>query len=186
MVGPEQKKDNAYMKQALAQARKAVKYDEVPVGAVLVDSEGVVVARACNQTIKKNSPLAHAESLVIQRAAKKLGDWRLDGYTLYVTLEPCALCMQLIIMSRVSRLIYGASSPLYGFTVDNYCKFDVARIPLVIEKGVRAYEVELLMKQFFQEKRRRLDGAKTVNKTRAGKSKKGIALEKGRAGRTAQ
>jgi tRNA(adenine34) deaminase len=155
--------DERYMQYALLQAQRAAERDEVPVGAVLVDARGDVVARAYNQTVSRCSPLAHAESLVIQRAAKKLGDWRLDTHTLYVTLEPCALCMHLIIMSRIVRVVYGASSPLYGFSVDNYCMFVSERMPLVINKGVCAKEVTRVMKTFFQKKRRRLNGTEAVD-----------------------
>lgn len=147
--------DRFYMELALRQAEKAYYADEVPVGAVIVGAHGAVVARAYNQTLKRQSPLAHAELLAIARAAKKIGDWRLEGYTLYVTLEPCALCMQAIMASRLSRVVYAAGSPLYGFSLDKYCSFDLYKMPLVLACGVCQDEAQAYMKQFFKTKRKR-------------------------------
>jgi len=158
--------DSFFMQQALKQAERAAAVDEVPVGAVMVDKYGKIVARAYNQTIKKYSPLAHAEILAIRKAAKKRGDWRLPGHTLYVTLEPCLLCMQLIIMSRIGRLVYGADSPLFGFSLDKYCSFDLCKVPLVIEKGIEADAAKKLLKQFFKGKRSRVDGAQKIEECR--------------------
>ena len=154
------KTDIYFMNLALKQAEKAVACDEVPVGSIVVDEDGSVIGRGYNQTIKKNSPLAHAESEAIRKAAKRRGDWRLGGCTLYVTLEPCTLCMQLISMSRIARVVYGADSPLYGFSRDKICTFDLVRLPIVIVKGVEKESAERLLKQFFKKKRRRFDGAK--------------------------
>lgn len=102
------------MNKALAQARLALKRGEVPVGAVLVDSQGVIIARGFNKIEAKKSQLAHAECAVIAQATKKLQGWRLDGYWLYVTLEPCLMCFGLITLSRISGVVYGAKSPLFG------------------------------------------------------------------------
>ena len=170
MVLIKQKSDPFFMQEALKEAEKAAEIDEVPVGAIVVDGTGKVVARAYNQTIKKKSPLGHAEILVLVKAAKKLDDWRLDGCTLYVTLEPCAMCMQLIMMGRIDRLVYGADSPIYGFSQDTYCTFDVSDMPLVIKKGVEKDASQKLLKQFFKEKRRRFDGTKDFKKGRARKN----------------
>lgn len=156
--------DRYYMKLALLQAERAYRVDEVPVGAIIVDGRGIVVARAYNQTVKRKSPLAHAELLAITRAAKKMGDWRLDGCTLYVTLEPCALCMQAIIASRLSRVVYAAGSPLYGFSLDKYCSFDLYKMPLVLACGICQDEAQAYMKQFFKTKRKR----ETPREQRAG------------------
>jgi tRNA(adenine34) deaminase len=161
------KTDIYFMDLALKEAEKAAVHDEVPVGAIVVDERGEVIGRGYNQTIKKKTPLAHAESEAMRKAARRLRDWRLDGCTLYVTLEPCTLCMQLISMSRIARLVYGADSLLYGFSRDAICTFDLARLPLIIEKGVEKDSTERLLKQFFKKKRRRFDGAK--NGSRKGK-----------------
>jgi len=169
-VGSKLFSDQWYMQQALKQARLAAKHNEVPVGAVLVDATGAIVSRAYNQTIKRKSPIAHAESLAILKAARKLGDWRLVGCTLYVTLEPCSLCMNLIIMSRLARLVYGASSPQYGFSLDKYCVFDLYKIPLAIVSGIEKRRVQQELRSFFKERRSMRDGAE---KTKEGRSEKG-------------
>lgn len=145
--------DTWFMAQALKQAQRAFIAQEVPVGAVIVNVDGKIIARAYNQTIKRHSPLAHAEIVAIIKAARKQKDWRLDGFTLYVTIEPCALCMQLILTSRITRVVYGAPSPLYGFSLDKYCSFDLYKKPLAITSGVSAGQAQQYMKQFFKQKR---------------------------------
>lgn len=154
--GCDQHTDTWFMNEALKQARRAFDAGEVPVGAIVVDKNGVVIARAYNQTIKRSSPLAHAETLAIIKATRKQKDWRLNTCTLYVTIEPCALCMQLILMSRIARVVYGASSPLYGFSLDKYCSFDLYKKPLAITSGVSAGLAQQYMKQFFKQKRKSL------------------------------
>src|SRR5512141_3412085 len=100
---------------ALAAARRAPLHADVPVGAVVV-KDGAVIARARNAREKDADPTAHAEIVAIRRAAKKLGTWRLSGCTLYVTLEPCAMCAGAMVLARLPRLVYGASDPKAGFT----------------------------------------------------------------------
>lgn len=146
-------RDDWHMNTALKQAARAAMLNEVPIGAVIVDKNNTIIARAYNQTIRRASPFAHAEVLAIQKAAKKLGDWRLNGCTIYVTVEPCALCMHTIIISRISRLVYGASSPLFGFSLDKYCNFDVYKTSLIIQAGIKKGEAEQHMKLFFRKKR---------------------------------
>ncbi|HBR71117.1 TPA: tRNA-specific adenosine deaminase [Candidatus Dependentiae bacterium] len=169
-----QKSDNFFMQQALKEAEKAALKNEVPVGAVVVNESGDILGRSYNQTIKKNSPLGHAEIVAISKAAHALNDWRLDGCTLYVTLEPCALCMQLIIMSRITRVVYGAVSPLFGYSRDKHCIFDLSRMPLVVEKGIEAEAAQTLLKQFFTKKRSQVHGTKKITKSRARKDQKKI------------
>lgn len=147
------KKDLFFMQQALAQARKAAAHDEVPVGALVTNEQEDIIARAYNQTNKRHSPLAHAEIIAITRAAKKCGDWRLTGHTLYVTLEPCALCMQAIIASRISRVVYAAASPLFGFSLDKYCSFDLYKMPLVLTSGIEEQTAQTYLQEFFKKKR---------------------------------
>jgi tRNA(adenine34) deaminase len=146
--------DEWFMQQALAQARKAARNHEVPVGALVVDARARIVGRAYNQTVKRQSPLAHAELLAITKAARRQGDWRLAGCTLYVTIEPCALCMHAIIASRIVRVVYGAPSPLYGFSLDKYCSFDLYKKPLAITSGVAAKQAQQYLKLFFKQKRK--------------------------------
>ncbi len=149
-------KDIQYMQEALVQARKAYAQDEVPIGAVLVDADGTIVARGYNMTESRHTQLAHAECLVLAQAGHKLNDWRLDGCWLYVTLQPCGMCMHAIRLSRVRGVVYGASSPLFGYHLDTgsdlrvYKKDAFAIIPNVQTESATA-----LMKQFFKEKRKK-------------------------------
>ena len=106
--------DEKYMRIALGEAKKAALEDEVPVGAVIV-KDGVVVARAHNKKERTNCALDHAETLAIRKATKKLGSWWLEGCTLYVTLEPCAMCAGAIVNSRLDRVVYGAKDERFGF-----------------------------------------------------------------------
>lgn len=102
------------MRIALEEARRARRIDEVPVGAVLVDESGDLVARACNRTIVDSDPTAHAEILVLRAAAEKLKNYRLLNTTLYVTIEPCLMCMGAVVHARVARVVYGAPDPKWG------------------------------------------------------------------------
>lgn len=105
--------DEKFMKAALSEAEKAGAIDEVPIGCVIVH-EGKVIARAHNLREKKQLSTAHAEILAINKACKKIGSWRLEECTLYVTLEPCAMCSGAILLSRISRVVYGAKDPKGG------------------------------------------------------------------------
>jgi len=142
------------MRQALTQAKKAYAHNEVPIGAVVVNNDGVVIGRGYNQIEKKNSQAAHAEITAITRAGKKIGNWRLNGCWLYVTLEPCSTCMNLAIASRLDGIIYGATSPLFGYQLDNNLSFQLYKVdaPLVIG-GIEEKKAAELLKKFFREKR---------------------------------
>ena len=107
-------KFTSHMDIALQEARDAATRGEVPVGAVVVASNGVIVSRASNRTREKNDPSAHAEMLAIRAACERLGQERLVGYDLYVTLEPCAMCAGMIAAARIRRLYYGASDQKSG------------------------------------------------------------------------
>ena len=107
--------DQLFMNDALKQAGRAFKKGEVPVGAIVVDSRGVVIGRGYNLVERRHSQLAHAELIALQKAAKKLGDWRLLGCWIYVTLEPCVMCMAAIRLSRCEGVVYGADSPQFGY-----------------------------------------------------------------------
>jgi tRNA(adenine34) deaminase len=102
------------MRRALAVAEGAVASGDVPIGAVVVDPAGVLLAEAANQREKDGDPTAHAEVLALRQAAAKLGSWRLDGCTLVVTLEPCTMCAGALVLARVARLVYGAIDPKAG------------------------------------------------------------------------
>lgn len=163
-------RDEWYMEQALKQAARAAERDEVPVGAIIIDGNGSIIARAYNKTKQQANPLAHAEILAIQKAAHTLHDWRLNNCTLYVTVEPCALCMHVILISRIKRLVYGAASPVFGFSLDKYCTFDVYKTTLLIQSGVKKNEAQLYMKHFFKQKRSQSHG-KNTHQVRTSRSK---------------
>ncbi len=148
------KKDIIFMRQALTQARKASAKNEVPIGAVIVSPDGRVIARAHNQVESKDTQSAHAELLVINRAGKKIGDWRLNNCWLYVTLEPCSMCMNLIYLSRLAGVVFGANSPLFGYRLDNKQSNQVyKKITVSVVEGVCADESAQLLKRFFNQKR---------------------------------
>ena len=105
--------DAGYMTMALAQARRAGAALEVPVGAVLVH-DGAVVARGSNRPVRTHDPTAHAEIVALRRAGRRLGNYRLTGATLYVTLEPCLMCVGAILNARLARVVYGAPEPKWG------------------------------------------------------------------------
>ncbi|WP_299440937.1 nucleoside deaminase [uncultured Rhodospira sp.] len=140
---------------ALAEARAAGARGEVPVGALLLDAQGHVLAQAGNQVEADADPTAHAEMLVIRAAARRLGTPRLEGCSLVVTLEPCAMCAQAIALARVRRLVFGAYDPKGGGVEHGARVFERATChhrPEVIG-GVRASEAGALMRAFFQERR---------------------------------
>ncbi len=140
---------------ALEEARAAAARGEVPVGAVIADPSGVVVARAGNRTRELNDPTAHAEMLVIREACAAAGSERLTGYTLTVTLEPCAMCAAAIAAARIGRLVYGAADPKSGGVVHGARVFShpqAHHAPEVID-GVGEEAAAGLLREFFSERR---------------------------------
>jgi tRNA(adenine34) deaminase len=143
---------NYFMRIALEEARKAKEKEEVPIGAVVVFNEEVI-SKAHNQILKENSQLKHAELIAIEKAAKALGDWRLDNCDIYVTVEPCIMCMGAIILSRFKRLIYGVANNITGaFSGTN--KIRKEKLKLEVISGILEYEALSLMKDFFFEIRK--------------------------------
>jgi tRNA(adenine34) deaminase len=145
------------MEQALACAREAGSAGEVPVGAVLADATGAVIARAANSPIARHDPTAHAEMLVLRAAGRALGNYRLPGCVLFVTLEPCAMCVGALVHARVARIVYGAPDPKTGACGS---VFDLAANPkmnhrIEVMGGVLAEESAALLKQFFAARRGR-------------------------------
>lgn len=153
MVKNKKKDDIFYMQSALRQARKALSADEVPVGAVIIDPQGVIIARAFNKIESKKTQTAHAELNALAKAGKKRG-WRLDGCFIYVTLEPCSMCMNAILLSRMKGLIFGASSPIFGFQLDKHTIFPVYQLPMMVKSQVCGEESAQMLKEFFKKKRR--------------------------------
>jgi tRNA(adenine34) deaminase len=145
-----------FMQQALREAEKAGRKDEVPIGAIVVHESGVIIARAYNLVEMRHTQAAHAEVLVLAKAGKKVGDWRLQECWLYVTLEPCAMCFNLIKLSRLKGVVYGAASPLFGYHLDNVSSLWLYKdrpFPFKIVEGVGARQAADLLKKFFKNKR---------------------------------
>jgi tRNA(adenine34) deaminase len=147
--------DERFMREALRVARLAPAHRDVPIGAVVV-KDGLVVARARNRREAENDPTAHAEVLVLRRAARRLGAWRLDGCTLYVTLEPCAMCAGAIVLSRLPRLVYGAADPKAGFagSLGDLCRDVRLNHRVHVEAGVLGGECGTILREFFRERRK--------------------------------
>jgi len=145
-----------FMREALAQARTAALRGEVPIGAVLV-AEGAPVAADFNRPISAHDPTAHAEVLVLRAAAAQMGNYRLTGTTLYVTVEPCLMCLGAIVNARVGSVVYGADEPKFG-AVRSLLDFAALRVnhrPAIVS-GVLAEEAQRLLLDFFRERRGRL------------------------------
>jgi tRNA(adenine34) deaminase len=140
---------------ALAEARLAAERGEVPIGAVLVGSDGQIIAQNGNRTIELCDPGAHAEMLVLRQAGRLQGNYRLPGTTLYVTLEPCVMCAGALVHARVSRLIYGAVDPKGGGVVSLFQVGRDTRLNhlLALEGGLLAEESATLLKDFFRQRR---------------------------------
>ena len=142
-------KNNKFMLEALKEAKKAYELGEVPVGCVIVKDDKII-ARAFNLRENKQSPIAHAEILAIEKAAKKLGSWRLLDTTMYITLEPCTMCSGAIINSRIPNVIYGARDPRFGAHISLLNLFDVKfNHDVNIEGGLMEEECSLIIKDFF-------------------------------------
>ncbi|AIE58547.1 tRNA adenosine(34) deaminase TadA [Bacillus methanolicus] len=148
--------DKYFMKQAIEEAKKAEKIEEVPIGAVIV-LDGQIIARAHNLREKKQNAIAHAELLAIAKACKALGTWRLENAVLYVTLEPCAMCSGAIIQSRISKVVYGASDPKGGCagTFMNLLQDTRFNHQSEVVAGVLEQECGQLLTDFFRKIRER-------------------------------
>jgi tRNA(adenine34) deaminase len=146
--------DEAFMRAALKEALAAYEKGEVPVGAVVVDS-GRIIGRGHNQRETLNDPTAHAEMIALTAAAEARGEWRLEGCTLYVTLEPCPMCAGAIVNARVRRVVYGASDPKAGACGTLFNLVQDARLNhrSELQGGVLADEAGEVLKSFFREAR---------------------------------
>ncbi len=147
---------NEFMKEAIAEAKKALKKNEVPIGAV-IEKNGKIIARGHNLREKKQDAIKHAEVIAIERACKKFNSWRLDGCTLYVTLEPCPMCAGAIANARIDRVVYGAEEKTSG---DGLCEAILTsnRLNHKCELNFdKSYEEEIssMLTQFFKSKRKK-------------------------------
>ena len=153
----DEQRDIAFMKQAIALAKTAAEQGEVPVGALVVNSDtGEVVSSAYNLRENGKNATAHAEILAIEDACRAVGGWRLSGYTLYVTLEPCPMCAGAIINSRIDRVVYGASDALAGCcgSVMNFNAYPFSHA-FKVSAGVCEDECVALLQAFFEQRRKK-------------------------------
>lgn len=150
------KSDEAFMEEALVLAREAATLGEVPVGALIVRN-GEIVGRGFNQPIRGDDPTAHAEIMALRDAAKNLGNYRLPGCELYVTLEPCVMCSGAIFHARIARVVYGARDPKTGVAGSVFDLYAETRLNhhTVIEGGVLGDECGALLSAFFAARRQR-------------------------------
>jgi tRNA(adenine34) deaminase len=146
--------DFKFMQEALEEARSAAIAGEVPIGAVLVHN-GKILARSGNRTIRDSDPTAHAEVVALREAARLLGNYRLAGTTLYVTIEPCTMCAGAIIQARVPRLVYGADDPKGGAVCSCFEVLSHPRLNHQVEitAGILAADCTTLIQSFFAERR---------------------------------
>lgn len=146
--------DEKYMKQAIKLAKKAWKMEEVPIGCVIVH-EGKIIGRGYNRRTTDKNPLAHAELIAIKKASKKMGDWRLEDCTLYVTLEPCQMCSGAIVQARVKKVVVGCMNPKAGCagSILNLLQVERFNHQVELETGILEEECSEMMKSFFRELR---------------------------------
>ncbi|MGV8843477.1 MAG: tRNA adenosine(34) deaminase TadA [Pseudomonas sp.] len=146
--------DQAFMRQALALAAQGAALGEVPVGALLV-RDGVIIGSGFNCPISGHDPSAHAEMMAIRAAAVAVGNYRLSGSTLYVTLEPCSMCAGLLVHARINRLVYGASEPKAGVVHSrgNFFSEDFLNHRVLVEGGLLGEECSALLSGFFKARR---------------------------------
>jgi len=155
---PEEARDffKRFMKEALVEARRAYEAGEGPVGAVVVDAEGRVLARGFNKPIQSLDPTAHAEVVALRRACAAVGNYRLPGATLFATLEPCLLCAGACLHARIDRLVFGARDPKGGAVRSLWRLLDDPRNNhrITIVEGVLSEECAALLQDFFRSRRR--------------------------------
>ena len=148
--------DEKYMKQAIKQAKKAYAIDEVPIGCVIVnDADGKIIARGYNRRNTDKNTLSHAELNAIRKASKKLGDWRLEGCTMYVTLEPCQMCSGALVQSRIDEVVIGCMNAKAGCagSVMNLLQVDGFNHQVKIIQGVLEEECSSMLSEFFRKLR---------------------------------
>lgn len=149
--------DRFFMREALALAREAAGCEEIPVGAVVVDPDGVIVGRGYNQPISHRDPTAHAEIVALRDAAIRMNNYRLPGCTLYVTLEPCLMCAGAMLHARITRVVFGAADPKTGAAGSVMDVFSEERLNHHAEVlgGILAEECGMLLSGFFAARRTR-------------------------------
>lgn len=150
----QQKQHEKFMREAIRQAKKAYALEEVPIGCVIVH-EGKIIARGYNRRNTDKNTLSHAEIIAIRKAAKKLGDWRLEECTMYITLEPCQMCAGAMMQARLTHAVIGSMNPKAGCagSVLNILEMDGFNHKVQVERGVLEEECSQMLSQFFKELR---------------------------------
>jgi tRNA(adenine34) deaminase len=150
-------RDEQFMRHALVLAEKARVSGEVPVGAIVISPSGDIVGEGFNQVEAYQSQQFHAEAIALNKASSSYKNWRLDKCTLYVTLEPCMMCISFSALSRIERVVYGAASPLFGYRLDKEGVLALYTKQIKnITPDILAYESAELLKNFFAQQRREL------------------------------
>ena len=167
--------EEKFMKEAIRQAKKAYALREVPIGCVIV-YEGKIIARGYNRRNTDKNTTSHAEINAIRKASKKLGDWRLEGCTLYVTLEPCQMCAGAIVQARIDKVVIGSMNPKAGCagSVLNLLEMDGFNHKVEVERGVLEEECSTMLSGFFKERRMEKAKAKAKAKELEENDKTGI------------
>lgn len=163
--------EEKYMREAIRQARKAEALREVPIGCIIV-FDGKIIGRGYNRRTVDKNVLAHAELTAIRKACKKIGDWRLEGCTMYVTLEPCPMCAGAIVQARIPRVVIGCMNPKAGCagSILNLLQMPQFNHQVEIVRGIMEEECSVLLKTFFKELRVKVKAEKAAE--RAGKEQK--------------
>ncbi|MEE9555237.1 MAG: tRNA adenosine(34) deaminase TadA [candidate division Zixibacteria bacterium] len=158
-LAPDTGFDEKFMHEAIKEARKALADDEVPVGCVIV-FDGKIIGRGYNRTESLQDPTAHAEMLAVTSAAENLGSWRLNGVTIYSTLEPCAMCAGALVLARVDRLVFGAPDPKFGAcgSIFNIVSEPRTNHRMSVSMGLLQDDCAAIMQDFFRKKRKPTDG----------------------------
>lgn len=146
--------DEAFMREALAEADAARKAGEVPVGAIII-LDDKIIARGRNAVIASSDPTAHAEIVALREAAKAIGNYRLNGAALYSTIEPCAMCAGALVHARIARLVYGARDPKAGAVETHFgvCTTDFLNHQVSVEGGILEDECSRVLQSFFRDRR---------------------------------
>ena len=162
-----------FMKEAIRQAKKARALEEVPIGCVIV-CDGKIIARGYNRRNTDKNTLSHAELNAIRKASKKLGDWRLEGCTMYVTLEPCQMCAGALVQSRIDRVVIGSMNPKAGCagSVLNLLEMDGFNHKVEVEQGILQEECSSMLSDFFRELREKKKMLKKSLAEQVGNSEK--------------
>ena len=157
--------EEKYMREAVRQAKKAAALNEVPIGCVIVH-EGKIIGRGYNRRMTDHSVLAHAEIIAIKKACRKMGDWRLEDCTIYITLEPCPMCAGAIVQARIPRAVIGCMNPKAGCagSVLNLLQEDGFNHQVEIEVGMMGEECSQMLKDFFRSLRKKKESADALTK----------------------